>query len=162
MTALMDTRRGRSVLLGGGQMIWFNQRASAFTLYNRVTALATGTTEVLRARRPGFMYDPVNDVYLAWSGEQVDVNKDGVVELDLPPSEVYVIKPDTWEIRRVSPSPGNLVAPPIGARSVNTTGPSNGTFKRFHYLPEKNLFVYISNLRNVNVFFYRLDPAALQ
>jgi len=155
-TAIIDTKRHRFVAMGLNQFIWYDLNASGMLVQNRVETKVTGAKEILQARRPGFAYDSVNDVYVAWSGETADYNGDGVTDLSLPPENVYVIDPDTLVAKKITPAAGNAVKP--RAPFPLSNGASNATFGRFAYIPSKNLFILVNNWTSENVFFYKLDP----
>jgi hypothetical protein len=157
-TAIVDTKRHRFVAMGGGHLIWYDIRSGATSVQQRVAHLVQGERDILRARRPGFVYDAANDVYVAWSGEMADSDGNGTLDFQLPPENVYVIDPDTWVARKVAPSPANTVKPRSPFPLSN--GFSNSTFGRFAYLPSHNLFILVNNWPSEPVYVYRLDPAA--
>jgi len=94
-----------------------------------VKVLTTGATEILSGGgEDGVEYDPVADKVVAWMGGPA----------------VYALDMDTkvWTKKGAS----NGVDP--GPRGMN------GTFGRFRYSPNKNVFV-VANSVNRNVFLYR-------
>ncbi|MES2355275.1 MAG: fibronectin type III domain-containing protein [Pseudomonadota bacterium] len=159
-TAIIDTKRHRFVALGINQLIWYDLNGTGTLTQQRVNNLVTGDKEILQARRPGFAYDAVNDVYVAWSGESADLNGDGVVDVTLPPENIYVINPVTWVAKKITPAATNAVKPRSPFPISN--GLSNSTFGRFAYIPSKNIFILVNNWPGENVFFYKLDPAQVR
>lgn len=182
MTATIDTKRHRFAAMGKGGLIWYDLSAlttapcdprhptpATCLTQQQAHTQASGDTEILKARRPGFVYDSVDDVYVAWSGERYDTNGDGIADVDLHPGDVYVFHPDTWQIKRISPTQSGPIPclsyslnPPVVCRGTGLAGgASNATFGRWNYLPDQNLFIYVSNHRSENVFFYKLDATAV-
>ncbi len=159
-TAIIDTKRHRFVAMGMNQLIYYDLNTSGQLTQQRVADRLTGATDILKARRPGFAYDAVNDVYVLWSGEFGSSKNDGVIDVSLPPENVYVIDPDTWVAKAVVPAPGNMDKPRSPFALVN--GFSNSTFGRFAYLPAKNLFMLVNNRTDEDVFFYKLDPVQVR
>jgi hypothetical protein len=147
-------------LQGLNQLIWYDLNGSSLLTQQRVATQLTGDKEILQARRPGFAYDPVNDVYVAWSGEYADSNGDGVIDVSLPPENVYVIDPVTWAAKKITPAATNTVKPRSPFALSN--GFSNSTFGRFSYIPSKNVFILVNNWPSEKVFFYKLDPVQIQ
>ncbi len=112
--------------------------------------ITSGDTEILETENPGFVYDPVSDKFVAWSGTTAEPNEfddklDPAPFID--PSSVYVLDMDTAVWTRISPSASNSVTP--------TAATDQGTYGRFRYVPSKNVFVLVNSV-DENVFFYKL------
>jgi len=105
-------------------------------------SLSSGPNDLTNDTAPGFVYDPVSDKFVAWSGSASSWG---------PGADVYLLDPDTWEWTRSSPAATNTVIPtkPAGASSIT------GTYGRFQYVPSKNVFILVNSNKG-NVFFYKL------
>ncbi len=109
---------------------------------NQVKTLTTsGDTGPQSSGGAGFEWDPVNKVFVAWTGG----------------TSVYTLTPPTgnwqtgtWIWKRVPPAAGNAVVP----SSPN----ANSTYSRWRYVPSLNAFVVV-NRASDNVYFYRLSSA---
>lgn len=112
--------------------------------------ITSGDTEILETENPGFVYDPVSDKFVAWSGT-TDIANEFDDKLDpspfINPADVYVLDMDTAIWARISPSANNSVTP--------TPATDQGTYGRFRYVPSKNIFVLVNSV-DENVFFYKL------
>lgn len=86
------------------------------------------------APSPGFVYDPVGDRFLAWSGG----------------TAIYQLNPVTFEWLKLANLAGNTVNP--GAPNAT------GTFGRFRYVPSKYGLIVV-NRNTESVFFYKLNNA---
>ncbi len=65
--AAIDPKRRKFVAIGIGEVRVFDLTSSGTIAMRKVTT--TGATEILGlGRQPGFEYDPVADVFVAWSG----------------------------------------------------------------------------------------------
>jgi hypothetical protein len=124
------------------KFVWFGGFGDtiAFDLDAAETAPAaqptTGDREIELAIFPGFAYDSVRRVLVAWS------------EGD----DVYTLDTRTWVWTRIPADPTNTVVP----------GPPNmnGTFGRFRYVPSKDVFILVNNVQQ-NVYFYRMPAMAM-
>ena len=85
----------------------------------------SGGGEVFNASAPGFDFDSKADQFVAWKGGPPYI-------LDLPTKE--------WHIGSATGAP--------------STQASNGTFGRWRYLPEYNVFILVNSVSS-NVFFYK-------
>ncbi len=117
--------------------------------------ITTGDTEILETENPGFVYDPVSDKFIAWSGTTELPNEfDDKLDPEpyINPADLYILDMDTATWTRVSPSVNNSVIP--------TPATDQGTYGRFRYVPSKNVFVLVNSV-DENVFFYKLteNPA---
>ena len=135
-TATLDTRRHRMVSIGGvdGLRVWNLDTPDAAPVSPMTSGAADGIT-IQNSQAPGFAYDPVNDVFVAWNGGPL----------------VYTLNPKTWVWTKVSPSKLNATIP--------TAGATTGTNGRFRYIPSKNAFIVV-NSASENVFVYKLNTAA--
>jgi hypothetical protein len=137
----LDTRRHDLAFLGVGELRVFDLDKGGM-LVPQPRALQ-GDTAIAQMKRGGFAYDPVNDRYVAWSG---DINHQ--------PRDIYVITPETWTVTRVSL--GGSKAPREPA--TFSTGGSNGVYGRLAYIPTKQAFILINNRLSDKVFFFKLPP----
>ena len=98
----------------------------------------TGPQDIVEsARNPGFQYDPVLDRFVAWDGG----------------AALFTLDPATWEWRKHEPAAGNKVTP--------TAACANGTYGRFRYIPSKNAYVVVNDVKQ-NVFIGRLSDRAAE
>lgn len=100
----------------------------------------TGDRTIEQTKANGFDWDPVSGQFVGWAGG----------------TQVYTLKPPAtgdwrtaqWVWSRVNPAAGNTVTP---------TAPQGvGTYSRWRYVPNLNLFILV-NAHNQNVFFYKLS-----
>lgn len=103
------------------------------------TVTTTGDTTPQNTSGAGFEWDPVNKVFVAWTGGT------SVYTLT-PPSGNW--ETGTWIWKRVPPAAGNTVTP--------TARNANNTYSRWRYVPSLNAFVVV-NRTSDNVYFYRLS-----
>jgi hypothetical protein len=132
-TAAIDSQRGQLVLVGSGtrspQVIrWPLDRPGNAVDMRGVT---TGDKDIETAYGPGFDFHRPSGRFVAWAGG----------------SDVYVLDPDGWKWTRQTPAPGNVASP---GQQLAT-----GTYGRFRYVPELDVFV-LMNGADRNVFVYRL------
>ena len=127
-TAAVDPKRRKFVTVGGGEVFVHELRTFG---YARKTVKTTGDTEIVNARYPGLVYDPVSDRLGAWNGG----------------AAVYLLDVDTmsWTKRVAS---GSVVP---GAATPT------GTHGRWQYIPSKNAFIGVNDI-DESVFIYRLAP----
>jgi hypothetical protein len=91
----------------------------------------TGDTEIEAAEFPGFVYDPVRGLFVAWAGG----------------TDIYTLDAETWTWLRIPANPSNTVVP---------TPPNvNGTNGRFRYVPSKDAYILVNDVDD-DVYFYRL------
>jgi hypothetical protein len=138
----LDTRRHQLALLGVGELRVFDLNQGG--LIAPQLKNVQGATAILQMSRGGFAYDPINDRYVAWSGD-----------IGGQPRDIYVITPDTWVATRVTL--GGATAPSAPMNFSN--GGSNGVYGRFAYIPTKQAFILINNRLDDKVFFFKLPPS---
>jgi hypothetical protein len=133
ITADIDPKRRLYVAAGLGKVfVWdLNKNKSGFV--SRTEIETSGPSDAIIPKSPGFVYDPVIDKFVAWSGGA------NVFVLD--------IERRTWTKR--PPAPTNRVIP--------TPAAVRGTFGRFRYIPSKNVYVVVNSIYE-NVYFYKLAP----
>lgn len=129
----IDPKRRLLVLIGQGQALAYDLTGADGFRQNKLKT--TGATEILKARSPGFVYDPVSDRLVAWGGGP----------------DVYTLNLDTLVWERHPPASGNKVLP--------TEPSARGTYGRFQYVPAYNAFVLV-NAVDENVYFYKLNAKA--
>lgn len=120
-----DIARGRLVTED-----WVSQGGGTYTNRNRIKRspeqlLESGGGDVFDAPAPGFTYDSKADQFVAWIGG-------GPKILDLATR--------TWKT-------GSAVGAPLSQVR-------RGTFGRWRYIPEYNVFILVNGVRS-NVFFYK-------
>ena len=127
MNVALDPKRRKLVLVGSGQVYWFNIGASG--LLTKETVPTTGATAIVAAHVPGLLYDPISDRIIAWAGG----------------SDLYSLNLDTKVWTRLAATSGSI-----------DPGPSspNGTFGRFRYAPSKDLYVAVSSVDD-SVFLFK-------
>jgi hypothetical protein len=126
--AAIDPARRKFVAIGLGQVLSYDiSRSGSLTLR---TLQTTGDTSILDKTYPGFVYNPVIEQFVAWSGG----------------SDVFLLDIDTL-VWRKQPARGGVVP-----------GPSAkwGTYGRFRYVPSKDVFVAVNSIDD-NVYIYRMD-----
>jgi hypothetical protein len=84
---------------------------------------------------PGFVWDPIIEKFVAWSGG----------------ADVYTLDGTTHAFTRVAPAATNTVIP--------TAAAAQGTYGRFRYSPKYNAYVVVNSV-DQNVFIYRLTDSA--
>jgi hypothetical protein len=126
MKLALDPGRRTLVMIGRGTVTLYDVSRSGTTPQVGVTT--TGATEILQRYAPGFEYDPVSQLLVAWAGG----------------SDVYSLNLGTlvWTKHAT-----------IG--TVTPTGADpNGTLGRFRYIPSRNLFIVVNSIGE-NVYLYR-------
>lgn len=91
----------------------------------------SGDTEILEGNAPGIAYHPSSDTMIAWDGG----------------TNLYQLNLDTWEWTKIIATNSSQVTP--GAES------SRGTFGRFQYVPEHDVFIVVNSIGS-NVFAFKL------
>jgi hypothetical protein len=127
-TAAIDPVARQYVSVGQGQVLAWGLGAGTLT---GVELTTMGATEIVAAASPGFEYDAAAGVFVAW------MSGGDVFTFDLP-SKLWT---------RLPPAADNTVVP--------TAPNGNGTFGRFRYSPQHDVFVLV-NSADENVFIYRL------
>jgi hypothetical protein len=107
----------------------------------------SGPLTVERAPRPGLAYDTSINKLVGWMCGPRD---DGGDHSRCANGDVYSLDFNTATWTRHPEAAGNTVRP--------TEGNKNGTFGRFRYSPQKNIYVMFNHARE-NVFLYRLDSS---
>jgi len=138
----LDTRRRQIAILGLNELRVFDLNQSGMLVPQLKTL--QGNTAILSMERGGFAYDPVNDRYVAWSGN-----------IGGQPRDIYVITPDTWVSTKVTLGGATAPKAPVNF----SDGGSNGVYGRFAYIPSKKAFILINNRLDDNVFFFKLPPS---
>lgn len=134
LTAAIDHTRRKMVAVGGGKIVVWDISNPLNVTRQNVTS--TGATSILNANDPGFVYDPVSDRFVAWSGG----------------TAVYTLNPATWVWTQVNAASTNTVA--VSSLTAN----ERGTYGRFRYIPSKNAFIVVNHTTE-NVFVYKLTSA---
>jgi hypothetical protein len=134
-TAAIDSKRRSFVLIGSGTdspqaLMWSLDRPGNAVELRKLTR---GDKEIEKACAPGFDFHPPSGRFVAWAGG----------------GDVYVLDPDGWLWTRRAPAPGNAAVP---AAQLST-----GTYGRFRYMADLDLFI-LMNGADRNVFVYRLAP----
>lgn len=134
-TAAIDAKHRWFVLIGSGTD---KAQALAWPLDRPGPALdlrphTWGDEEIERAYAPGFDFHPRSERLVAWAGG----------------ADVYLLDARSWRWTRRPPEPGSRVDP---GRPLST-----GTYGRFRYVPDLDLFVLMNGVQR-NVFVYRLAP----
>ncbi|MBL4683367.1 MAG: hypothetical protein JKY37_02165 [Nannocystaceae bacterium] len=130
-TADIDTARNQLVQLDGSpdnimRSFDLNAPSSVFT------EIPVPANIPVLGPRPGFVYAPMHDRFVAWSGER----------------RIYVWDPEDWTATVYNPDgddPGETA--------------QWGTYGRFRYSPHRNVFVLVNDVEE-NVFIYK-PPAQL-
>lgn len=133
LTAAIDPVRRRFVAVGTG-VVWNWPLDSSAAQYAGSMMQTTGDTEIINTNSPGLEYDPISDKFVAWSGG----------------ADVYLLDMDTRVWTKQAPAATNAVTPTAAAQW--------GTFGRFRYCPQKNVFVTV-NRTGENIFIYRLTDS---
>ena len=91
----------------------------------------SGDTEILEGNAPGIAYHPPSDTMIAWDGG----------------TDLYQLDMDSWEWSKIESANSAEVTP----------GDANGrgTFGRFQYVPEHDVFIVVNSI-NTNVFAFKL------
>lgn len=111
--------------------------------------VSTNAPAILHDPAPGFVYDPVGDRFLAWSGGTA------VYALTLPANP----RTGTWRWDALEVDAGNTVVPTQIARVTGSNGYDTGTYGRFRYVPSAH-GVIVVNATNENVYFFKLPGIA--
>lgn len=140
MTMAIDSDRRKLVMLGGTKWGSNTPKTAIYDITNPAAVTGgvvatSGATEIEDSDAAGFEFDPVSDRFVAW--------KSG--------AQVYALAPDTLKWSRMTPAATNLITP--------SAPNENGTYGRFRYVPSKNLFVVVSDMKQ-NVFVYKLSGGA--
>jgi centrosomal CEP192-like protein len=130
MTSALDPVNRFFYCIGGG---YFNKVSlnSPYTMTS--LASASGCSTLVAAAAPGFDWDPIQQLFVAWNGGNT----------------YYTFSPATGTC--TANTNGSFTGGP-------TTIASAGTFKRFQYAPTLGGFVNVNDI-NSNVYFLRLVSA---
>lgn len=123
-----DHTREEMILIGDS--INRVQEKIDMTTYSASTITPSGDTGVFEYDYPGCVYVASTDKYYAWAGGQ----------------SVYEITPSTWATSILSVAPGS---------DTPGAAQNNGTYGRFAYVPQYNVFIAV-NAVDQNVFFFKL------
>ena len=104
----------------------------------------SGVANPQTAYAPGFVYDPVNDRFVAWHGGTT------LYSLSIPSNP----KTGTWTWAVIPLDGGNTVTPSVPTTSSG--GYETGTYGRFRYLPALHGVVVVS-ATDQSVYFRKLD-----
>lgn len=96
-----------------------------------------GPQDLVDSGCPGLQYDPVIDKLVGWKGG----------------AEVWTLDLQTLTWKKRAAAAGNKVTPGAPCRT--------GTYGRFRYVPSRNAYVVVNDVKG-NVFFYRLTDRARQ
>ncbi len=131
-TATIATNRRKIIFIGGTQ----TEHVSEYGVYDietkkYYTPNFTGDTEILSGNAPGVAYHPKSDTIIAWDGG----------------TEIYQLNMDTWNWTKITPTNSADVKPGDSA--------STGTYGRFQYVPEYDIFIVVNDIYK-NVFAFKL------
>jgi hypothetical protein len=130
VTADIDPLARKMVIVGDGKVFTYDVDAAG-TL--KISELSTsGATSIQSGYAVGLAYDPVSESMIAWNSG----------------SDIFALDVSTGVWTKHTTSNANP-----GANS------GNGTYGRFRYCPDKNVFVVV-NASNRNVFIYKHTSAA--
>jgi len=128
-----DPLNNKLVAVGEGkQWMWDISKPGLLTRQDLAT---TGTSEFYNGSHDGFVYDPVAEKFIGWRGG----------------AQVYTLSLNTMAWEKVAAAGTNTVTP--------TAPELNGTYGRFRYVPDYNVFVVV-NRTNENVYIYKHTDAA--
>jgi hypothetical protein len=132
LTAAIDPVRRKMVAVGIGQLrvLDLNNPSAGWSDLS-----TSGDMTIVNAQAPGFVYDPVSDRFVGWSGG----------------ASVYTLNMDTRIWSKLPLAAGNSTTP--------TAAAGDGTYGRFRYIPSKNAFIVVNSI-DEDVFFYKLSSAA--
>jgi hypothetical protein len=102
-----------------------------------ISPTTQGDSTLQQAQAPGFVFDPVNNVFVGWSGG----------------TAVYTLNPTNWTWTKINPAASNTVTP--------TAAEGTGTYGRFRYIPSKNAFIAV-NRTTEDVYIYKLPTIGSQ
>lgn len=125
LNAAFHPEKKMIVAIGKGSVYAWDLITKKFSKLN-----TTGDKDALKGNAPGFDYDPVSKMLVAWTGG----------------ASVYTLDLDTLVWKKHLPAKSSVFIP-----SIQTP---NGIFGRWKYVPEKDVFVGF-NSANGNVFIYK-------
>jgi hypothetical protein len=148
-TPAIDTRR--NLLVSVGKVSNTSTTPYSILLYDLarpsdkpIRIKTTGPNTIENSRFPGFVYDPVNDQFVGWSGGT------GIFTLKAPADP----KTGTWVWSQLQLDAGNKVVP-TNVAGLRQAGIVIGTFGRFRYVPSQQ-GVIVVNAGDEPVFFFKL------
>lgn len=124
--------QGKMVAVGEGKVYqWDLSKPDA----QPVEVATTGATDIVAGNNPGFVYDPVSKLFVAWAGGPT------VYTLDLAKK--------IWN--KVAIASTNKVTP--------SEADPRGTYGRFQYIPSKNAFIGV-NRADGSVYLFKMNSSA--
>lgn len=131
LTCEIDPVARKMIAIGNGKMFQWDISDPSNVLTEQVTN-TTGDNSIESGSAPGFAYDTTNKKMVAWDGG----------------ADVYVfdVSGNSWT--RLAPSASNTVTPTDAAHW--------GTYGRFRWSPNREVFVVVNN-KSENVFIYKPD-----
>ena len=135
-TAAIDTKRNLMVVAGGGKVYVYNLNSPDST---PIAAATSGPTAIQGAGFPGFVYDPVNDQFVGWSGGTA------VYALSIPSTAPS----GTWAWSQITTDTS------VSAGAVAGSSYATGTFGRFRYVPSRQGVIVVSAI-DQSVYFLKL------
>jgi len=144
MNGVIDPKRkiflaiGAAGAAGGGLKMISIASGSNYSMHDWTGAASSTCGPLLSAAYPGLAYDPALDRIVGWPNFG---------------DTVYLFDPDTKSCAAATFSGG-----PPDSSHQGSPHTSNGTFGRFRYFPDKDVFVLV-NQANTNAYLLRLGPA---
>lgn len=125
MTGAISPELRMLAVIGNGFLNIMNLKTGIFSL-----PMASGDMTAQKGNAPGFAWDPVAKVFVAWNGG----------------ATLYTLDPHSWQWTAHRAAEGNKVVP--------TAPAENGTFGRFQYDPSHDVFVVVNDI-NQDVYFFK-------
>lgn len=149
----MAPRSSMALNSDGDQLFWlgansaWQAKITPTGLLNIMPLQLSGNLAILAMRRGGLDYDPINKVYVAWSGD---------TSVGLSNDAIYIIDPSTWHVEK------RILAgtPPVYPHTFSGGG-TNGVFNRLKYIPELQAFVLVSNRIDQDIMMFSLEAVNL-
>lgn len=151
----IDTNRNKFMVLEHGYLYVYDLNSPGKNGYTRSIVPTYGDNEIVALAKsdgaaPGFVYDPIIDKMVAWSGAMSQDTTNGLGDT------VYVLDLNTLVWKKFTPPTDSVAAPPKG---ITQSYYPRGTMGRWRYIPSKNIFIGVNDVYD-DVFFYRLPAAA--
>lgn len=134
LTAALDTTRNQLVALGSGEF-YVHDLDVVGTIPTQTPAM-TGPSTLKNAQAPGFVYDPVGDQFIGWTGG----------------TALWRLDPVTWIVTAITLDVSNAVTP--------TNPDVTGTYGRFRYLATYHALIVVNSV-DQNVYLYKIDSTPL-